>query len=56
MTTNTRDDPIIQAVDKDTIHVLASLPHENQVLVKGIIIGLYNQVAPTLPAAQRPGA
>ncbi len=57
ITTNTHNDPIIQDLDRDTIRVLASLPHETQVFVKGVILGLYNQVAPTLPAAQqaRPG-
>jgi len=57
MTTTNCNVPIIQAVDKETICTLAALPHENQVFVKGVILGLYNQ-APTPPAAQqaRPGA
>lgn len=53
MTTNNRNAPIIQAVDKETIRKLVSLPHENQVLVKGFVLGLCNQ-APTPPTAQQP--
>ncbi len=52
MTTTNSNVPIIQAVDKETIRTLASLPYENQVFVKGVILGLCNQVTPTPPAGQ----
>lgn len=49
MTTYNRNAPIIQAVDKETIRTLASLPFEKQTFVKGIILGLSNQGVPTPP-------
>jgi len=55
MTANKCNTPIIQAVDKETIRTLASLPRENQMFIKGIILGLYNQPAPSAGQQARPG-
>lgn len=53
MTTSNHNSSIVQVVDKETIRTLASLPRENQVFVKGIILGLCNQVAPAQHVAQQ---
>ncbi len=58
MTTNSRNDPIIQAVDKETICTMASLPFEKQVFVKGVILGLCSQadLHAAAQAGEREGA